>query len=268
MNTSSLKIGLAAVLATVFLAACQTPSRNVSAAQRVTLRMCAGHPSCTPTLIKSQADWLLLENKTASTVAYRIERDSAPKEAYRIRLGTYEKPCQVTAQLRLDLVDIEPSTNIDNLAGAAVDAGWAAMIRSAGKPPLRTIRITTGRPALDARTQTGSAPQPPSSNLPPAPEYCMLVAIEPEATSDKGVEYYFLAAPKDTTHTLWLEVGKGKEKKRVDLPSGNYICVNRAEADPGIKPIPFPKKDHLINYPKWLQDAIDAASTKDYPFTS
>ena len=267
MNTSSLKIGLAAVLATVFLAACQTPSRNVSAAQRVTLRMCAGHPSCTPTLIKSQADWLLLENKTASTVAYRIERDSTPKEAYRIRLGTYEKPCQVTAQLRLDLVDADPSTSMDPLAGAAVDAGWAAMIRSTGKPPLRTIRITTGRPALDTRTQTGSAPQPPSSNLPPAPEYCVLVAIEPESTSDKGIEYYFHAAPKDTTHTLWLRVGKDDKKKLVELQSGYYIRVDRAQATEDITPLPFPTKDDLLNHPKWLQDAINAASTKDYPFT-
>jgi hypothetical protein len=244
--------------------------RSESRRQQVKLSLCTTNlKDCPPAPLTSNTDPYPIRSDRLAPTLVKVKRDdSSYPETYRFWQGAYASNRAVTAQFRLDLSDEYSGPVLTELGGGVVDAGWAAMIRSTGKPPLRTIRITTGRPAFDTKAQSSEFPTQQQSALQQATEFCVLVAIEPEATSDKGVEYYFLAAQKATTHTLWLYVGKEDKEKLVQLHSGHYIRVDREKANEDIKPIPFPTKNDLVNHPKWLQDAIDAASTKEYPFTS
>lgn len=190
-----------------------------------------------------------------------------PSDSFMIKMARLHDAMAKTAKVRIDTTDYTAGS-VTELASAIVDSGWAAMIRSTGKPPLRTIRITTGRPALNTSLAAHAATHGPAVTAPMATEYAVLVALSPDALDENtGVEYYFLAARPNEDCSLDLTVRDGASSPRLLLKSGSYLRVDRSSPqNPTIKP--FPSSKELPSMPAWLQKAIGDGSINGFKFSS
>ncbi|MEI7658288.1 MAG: hypothetical protein WCK33_09515 [Phycisphaerae bacterium] len=129
--------------------------------------------------------------------------------------------------------------------GACLEAGWAGIIRSlGGMPPIRTIRISPGRPKLQAAAATFASDP-----------YVMLHLLEPGATADKGVEYLMMrAVAKPVKMALLLLDAKGDTLSTFTLASGSPLRLDRARntldpAPPTLEP--------------WARDSLARALAQD-----
>ncbi len=104
--------------------------------------------------------------------------------------------------------------------GACVETGWAGVIRSlGGMPPIRTIRISPGRPKLRAA----------SSSLGTDP-YAILHLLQDGVTPTSGIEYLMLkslAAPVKLD--LLLLDAKGTTLSTFTLRSGSPLRLDRSK---------------------------------------
>lgn len=103
--------------------------------------------------------------------------------------------------------------------GACAEAGWAGVIRPlGGMPPIRTIRISPGRPKLLA----------PASSFMKHP-YSIVHLIEPGADAATGLEYLMLIAlPNPVKLDLLLLDPSGKTIVPFTLASGSPLRLDRA----------------------------------------
>lgn len=129
--------------------------------------------------------------------------------------------------------------------GACVLAGWAGIIRPiGGMPPIRTIRISPGRPKRHAAPSTFASDP-----------YVMLHILQEGATAGAGIEYVMLralAAPVKLD--LLLLDAKGDTLSTFTLKSGSPLRLDRARntldpAPPTLEP--------------WAQDALLSAVAQD-----
>lgn len=129
--------------------------------------------------------------------------------------------------------------------GACLEAGWAGIIRSlGGMPPIRTIRISPGRPKLEARASSiGSEP------------CAMLHLLKEGATPTSGIEYVMLramAAP--LTMNLLLLDPKGSTPSSFTLKSRSPLRLDRSKDT--IEPAP-------ATLEPWARDAPARARRHD-----
>jgi hypothetical protein len=104
--------------------------------------------------------------------------------------------------------------------GACAEAGWAGIIRSlGGMPPIRTIRISPGRPKLRAAA-TSFATDP----------YAMLHILQEGASPASGIEYLMLKGlASDVKLDLLLLDAKGGTMSPFTLRSGSPLRLDRAK---------------------------------------
>lgn len=125
--------------------------------------------------------------------------------------------------------------------GACVEAGWAGVFRPlGGMPPIRTIRISPGRPKLLAT--------PPSFGTTP---FTLMHALEEGATPTKGIEYLILLSPQAKVKLdLLLLDSRGNIHSTFTLKSGSPLRLDRARD--ALDPAPTPPEP-------WALDAMARA---------
>jgi hypothetical protein len=119
--------------------------------------------------------------------------------------------------------------------GACLEAGWAGVFRPlGGMPPIRTIRISPGRPKLHA-TPSAFSGDP----------YAMLSILEPGATPRSGIEYVMLGpSKKSVTMTLLLLDPDDNQVHPFTIKSGEAMRLDRAGNK--VEPAPSPLEDWAL----------------------
>ncbi len=132
--------------------------------------------------------------------------------------------------------------------GACVEAGWAGIIRPlGGMPPIRTIRISPGRPKLLA-SESSFTKDP----------YSIVHLIEPGADAAKGLEYLTLKALAAAVKLdLLLLDASGNTIQPFTLASGSPLRLDRATNT--LTPAP-------ATLEPWAADALRRACRQDPRF--
>jgi hypothetical protein len=149
------------------------------------------------------------------------------------------------------------SGGTEELASARLHDGWAAMVRPSGFPPLRTIRITTGRPTFipNGPVQAGVAPATATY------DYAVLVAVSPGASPELGFEYVFMRAEKSGQETTleFNSIATGaQQSKKFYIKSGQYAIFDRSKNTWTLKTA-LPTASEVGGFPLYVKEAICGA---------
>lgn len=152
----------------------------------------------------------------------------------------------------------------EGLASISLQRGWGMMIRHHGYPPLRTIRITTGRPRYHVADNALPAA---ASSL----QYAILAVIEPNADDNTGLEYFFMrrADPNEEAKLTLMSISDGTQT--ATLISGQYVAFDRVSGKFGpVAPLPTLKAlQNTDNFKPFVKEAVCAAykASKEQFFT-
>lgn len=217
------------------------------------------------------------ETKFTMPISVNVSRiigsGGTTEHGYRLLAGPVSNDVMIpnygsSGLFEFDRSDLKREDNL-GLASAKVQRGWAAMIRPSGFPPLRTIRITTGRPALDQVGQIQSVAERAAAAVP----YAALVTVEPGAKFSEGVEFIFLraeASGMETTLDLYRIEQDGTTRRELTIKSGEYASFNRRNCT-WTHSSTLPTADQAKHLPCFVQEAIFAAyeaSNKSLKFFS
>jgi hypothetical protein len=210
-----------------------------------------------------------------------VQRDKlVPEASYEMYAGSLPSAdLNSKWALAIDQCDLDLPAN-QGMASTKLIAGWVVFVRSTGFPPVRTVRVTTGRPMLlpDLEAQEPNQPEFNPSRLrnqqraladtPPLPSnaYSLLAAIEPGAKAHSGKEYFFVInLPQGATITLRRIADDGSlvAGEEVVLKDSQYVCYNRAQYEKGWStPTSLPSLAELADltkHPPFVKDAVCAS---------
>lgn len=192
---------------------------------------------------------------TVST-RFEVTREQGTHPPYTIWAGPLSGQGNRPGSFLLDRSDWSLTDKL-GIASISLQEGWAMMVRPSGYPPLRTIRITTGRP----RFHLENAPAPATNQAAaPTTRYAILGVIEPGATTDSGLEYFFMreAKPGEEEKLTLLSISEGTQT--TTLSSGEYVAFDR-KAGTFDKPAKLPTFEDLSKPPfkSYVKEAICAA---------
>ncbi|MCX5690180.1 MAG: hypothetical protein NTV94_10435 [Planctomycetota bacterium] len=144
------------------------------------------------------------------------------------------------------------------VASVSIQQGWGMMIRPRGYPPLRTIRITTGRPRFHIKTDNAPAQTEPLAA--PTVRYAILGIIEPGATYANGHEYFFMREAKAGEEEKLTLMSISDGAQTTTLSSGEYVAFDR-KTGTFEKPAKLPSLEDLSKAPfkDFVKEAVCAA---------
>ncbi len=186
-----------------------------------------------------------------------VSRDGGQTTDYTVWAGPLSENSPRSGSFLFDRSDWGLPNN-QGLASISLHQGWGMMIRHHGYPPLRTIRVTTGRPRLHFEFDPATTLIQPAaaSKL----QYAILGVIEPDAADDSGLEYFFMrnANPGEEAKITLVSISDGNEKAK--LSSGQYVAFDRKSGKFGkVAALPELKELEETAFKPFVKEAVCAA---------
>lgn len=193
----------------------------------------------------------------AVPMSMKVSRDGGQTVDYTVWAGPLSENSPRSGSFLFDRSDWSLPAN-HGIASISLHQGWGMMIRHHGYPPLRTIRVTTGRPRLHLEFDAAATLVKPAtaSKL----QYAILGIIQPDATDDSGLEYFFMgkANPGEETKITLVSISDVNEK--ADLISGQYVAFDRQSGKFGkVAALPELKELEEASFRPFVKEAVCAA---------
>ncbi len=179
---------------------------------------------------KILGDLLPLDQLFTKSRQVLVSRDDKKPGDYMLYVSPFNLP-GAYAEILLDRCDVD-SLATEGIANSSLVAGWAVMTRGYGLPPIRTVRITTGRPSTFPFDGSKPVETPPSIGQHPAGEvdiniagYSVLAAIEPNGY----LEYFFVTDNAGGSPITLYAIEGGTvntAKKSAPLQNNQFVCFD------------------------------------------